>query len=53
MLRGNRGESADRERESRIELVKDLPRNAVSFVGIGANKVEIDLAERSLGPSPG
>jgi hypothetical protein len=41
------------ERESRMELVNDLPRGEIFFMGIGAGQIEIELIERSLGHKVG
>jgi len=47
------GKQAEAEGEAGVELLDDLPRAAVSFVGIGADEVEVELVEGSLGQEVG
>ena len=49
MIEGDGSEEAKLEGETRMELVEDLPRAEVFFMGVGAGEVEVKLVEGSLG----
>ena len=53
MVEGDGCPEAKLERESRMELLEDLPRGEVGFMGVGTCEVEVELVERSLGEEVG
>jgi hypothetical protein len=53
VIQENRWKQAELERASRLELLDDLPRTEVLFVGIGTDEVEVELVGKSFGEEVG
>jgi hypothetical protein len=49
VIQKHRWKQAELEGEARSELLEDLPRAEVLFVGVGANQIEVDLIGEGLG----